>query len=64
MRSLGRWHYHRHEYRESIDCFQKSFKINRLRADDWFSCGCAYMHLEDLDNAIFAFGTVVSIDEQ
>ena len=49
MRSLGRWHFYRHEYQESIDCFNKSFAINRLRADDWFTCGCAYMRKEDMD---------------
>ena len=64
MRSLGRWHFYRHEYSESVECYNKSFAINRLRADDWFTCGCAYMRLEDLTKAIFAFGNVVSIDEQ
>jgi len=64
MRSLGRWHFYRHEYREAVDCFNSSFEINKLRADDWFTCGCAYMRLEELDKAIFAFGNVVSIEEQ
>lgn len=30
-RSLGRWHFYRHEYKESIECFNQSFEINRLR---------------------------------
>jgi len=64
MRSLGRWHFYRHEYTESVQCFTKSFEINRNKADDWFTCGCAYMRLEELDKAIFAFGNVVAIDEQ
>lgn len=63
MRSLGRWHFFRHEYQESVDCFTKSFNINKMRADDWFTCGCAYMRLEDMPKAIFAFANVVSIDE-
>ena len=64
MRSLGRWHFYRHEYTESVECFSKSFEINRLRGDDWFMCGCAHMRLEEFDKAIFAFGIVVSINEQ
>ena len=64
MRSLGRWHFHAHEYQLSVDCFNKSFEINRLRADDWFTQGCAYMRLEELDKAIFSFGNVVAIDAQ
>ena len=63
MRSLGRWHFYRHEYRESVECFNKSFTINRMKVDDQFTCGCAYMRLEEFDKAIFAFGTVVSFDE-
>jgi len=63
MRSLGRWHFYRQEYREAIDCFYKSFEINRLRSGDWFTCGCAHMRLEEMGKAIFAFGNVVSIDE-
>ena len=64
MRSLGRWHFYRHEYDVSIECFNKSFEINRHRADDWFMCGCAHMRKEEFNKAIFAFGNVVSIDEQ
>ena len=63
MRSLGRWHFYRHEYQLAVECFNKSFEINRMRKDDWFTCGCAHMRLEEFDKAIFAFGSVVAIDE-
>jgi len=31
---------------------------------DWFTCGCAYMHLKQWDKAVFAFGTSINIDER
>ena len=63
MRSLGRIHFYNAKYQEAIDCFNKAFAINKLYKNEWFTCGCAHMRLEQFEKAIFAFGNVVSIDE-
>ena len=63
MRSLGRHRFYDNKFEESIECFHKSFAINRLYQNEWFTCGCAHMRLEQFEKAVFAFGNVVSIDE-
>ena len=63
MRSLGRHRFYDNKFEESIECFHKSFAINRLYQNEWFTCGCAHMRLEQWEKAIYAFGNVVSIEE-
>ena len=64
MRNLGNYNFSCAKYKESAECFVKSLRVNRLYPETWFTLGCAYMRMEDFKNAIFAFGTVVSIDER
>ena len=48
MRYLGKVHYYDKNYEEAIECFEKSFKINRLYKSEWFMTGCCYMRLEKM----------------
>ena len=64
MRQLGRYYFFENKFKEAVECFEKALNINKLHPDTWFTMGCAYMKLEDYKNAIYAFGTVVSIDER
>lgn len=64
MRALGKFRFYEGKFQEAIDCFNESFAINRLYSNEWFTCGCAHMRLEQFDKAIFAFGNTVSIDEK
>lgn len=64
MRNLGRHYFFENKYQESIECFEKSLELNKLYPDIWFTLGCAYMHIKDYKQAIYAFGTVVSIDDR
>lgn len=64
MRQLGRYYFFENNYKEAIACFQKATNINKLYPETWFTMGCAYMRIEDWKGAIFAFGTVVSIDNR
>ena len=64
MRSLGRAQFQKGNFAEAVESFNKGLAINRLYKDAWFTCGCAHMRLEQFEKAIFAFGNVVSIDEQ
>lgn len=63
MRNLGRYYFFENKYQEAIDCYEKGLKLNKLYPETWFTMGCAYMRMENFKGAIFAFGTVVSIDE-
>lgn len=64
MRQLGRYYFFENDYHKAIECYQKALAINKLYPDTWFTMGCAYMRIEDWKGAIFAFGTVVSIDNR
>ena len=64
MRNLGRYHFFEGRYQEAADCYEKGLALNKLYPDTWFTLGCAYMRLEKYKEAIYAFGTVVSIDER
>jgi tetratricopeptide (TPR) repeat protein len=64
MRNLGNYYFFENKFDKSIECFNNSLQINRLYPDIWFTLGCAYMRNEDFNNAIYAFGTVVSIDDR
>lgn len=64
MRNLGRFYFFENKFKEAIECFEKCLKINKLYPDIWFTLGCAYMKIEEYKSAVYAFGTVVSIDER
>lgn len=63
MRSLGRQNFFQGQYQKAIECYEKALAINKLYKDAWFTLGCAYMRGEDFQNAIFAFGNTISIDD-
>jgi tetratricopeptide (TPR) repeat protein len=63
MRNLGRYYFFENKFKESTECFQKSLHLNKLYPDSWFTMGCAFMKLSDYKSAIFAFGSVVAIDD-
>ncbi|KAJ2517506.1 hypothetical protein H4217_003920 [Coemansia sp. RSA 1939] len=62
MRSLGSYHYKRHEYKETIECYQDALKLNPMFESSWYVLGCAAMALKEWDVAIPAFRRVISID--
>ena len=62
MRMLGRHYFYKQEWTKCIECYDKALAINKLYPDIWFAKGCAHMRLEDYKNAIFALGTVISLD--
>ncbi|ESK98049.1 tetratricopeptide repeat domain 27 [Moniliophthora roreri MCA 2997] len=64
MRSLGGYHFARHEYEEAKECLKMAVKINPLLSRSWFILGCACMRLEDWEGAKEAFGRCVAIDEE
>lgn len=63
MRSLARYHFFQNDFKKSIECYETALAINRLFPDAWFTLGCAYMREGDWQNAIFAFGNSISIDD-
>ncbi|CDW87054.1 tetratricopeptide repeat protein 27 [Stylonychia lemnae] len=63
MRSLARIQYFQGEFKKSAECYEKALSISRLYPDAWFTLGCAYMRLEELKQAVYAFGVSISIDE-
>jgi tetratricopeptide (TPR) repeat protein len=64
IRSLGGYHFARHEYEEARECLRLAVKINPLLSRSWFILGCTCIRLEDWDGAKEAFGRCVSIDEE
>jgi tetratricopeptide (TPR) repeat protein len=64
MRCLARIHFYKNDMKKAIECFELAFAINRLFPNEWFTCGCAYMRLENFDKAIFCFGNTISINER
>lgn len=64
LRSLARYHFFQGEFAQAIENYEKALAINRLYPDAWFTLGCAYMRTSDWQNAIYAFGNSISIDDQ
>ncbi|KAH8830759.1 hypothetical protein DL96DRAFT_1594210 [Flagelloscypha sp. PMI_526] len=63
MRSLGGFHFARGEYKDAIECLEKSVIINPLLTRSWFILGCAHMRLEEWEEAKNAFVRCVTLDE-
>ena len=63
QRSLGRLYFYEKNYKKAIKAFRKAVSINYYYPNIWFTLGCAYMQVNELDNASKAFSTVVTIDE-
>ncbi|KAG9317768.1 hypothetical protein JVU11DRAFT_1987 [Chiua virens] len=64
MRSLGGYYFARGELSSAVPCLLKAVAINPLLSRPWFILGCAYMRMEDWDNAREAFGRCVTIDDE
>ncbi|XP_060070565.1 tetratricopeptide repeat protein 27-like [Ylistrum balloti] len=62
MRCLA-YHYFAHEdYEKSLDCFEKSLKINSLQVPVWFTCGCTALSAKQYKKAVHAFKMCINID--
>ncbi len=63
QKALARIYFYQNKLEQSIKAFRKSIAVNSYQSDSYFTMGCAYLKLNDLDNAISCFSSVVSIDE-
>lgn len=62
MRCMA-YHYFAHEdYEKSLDCFEKSLKINNLQVPVWFTCGCTALSAKQFKKAVHAFKMCINID--
>ena len=64
MRSLGGYHFVRHEYARASECLRRAVVINPMSSRTWFILGCAQVREEVWEGAREAFGRCVVIDEE